>query len=155
MVKIVKKNLVEYSFVESHKYAHYTVNGETFMNCGDFLEIALKAVLGLKPVKDGNGKFSEGSDIEEYKMSVKSGKATLTSVELGDTKEEILNNYFAQTASTSWAWVTMIDENIIAYIMNKAEFTEFTKNWTSPVYDKKLRYKSTSPAMLEWLNKRV
>ena len=90
-------------------------------------------------------------------MSVKSNKATLTSVKLGSDYNEVKENYFKRVHSTSWAWVvTYEDADSEAYIMNREEFEEFMDNWSG--FDKSrqvVRFKATSGKMVKWLEERV
>ena len=65
----------KFAFDPAHKGASYTLDGEHYMNGGEFAEIADKMVKGLGSKKDANTPFDKGSDIEETDTSVKSSKA--------------------------------------------------------------------------------
>ena len=145
-----------YAYDPARKGAKYTLDDVHWMNNGEFAEVVAKAVRGYMLAKDANTRYDEGSDIEETKTSVKSGKATLTSVVLGNNKQEVLNTYFATVHSTNWDWVIIIDDMAIIYNMNAEEFREFCEEWAS--YDehrKVVRFKATSGKMIKWLEERL
>lgn len=146
-----------YTYDPSHKGAPYTMDGgQSWKNHGDLCEIALKSVLGFKAEKDGNGSYDTCSDIEELNTSVKSAKATLVNKVLGDCFDSYLDKYLATVHSNRWAWVTIIDDVVVAYWMDKAEFVEFTKMWAYWTADRKvIRYKDCSSKMLRWLDGKV
>ena len=73
----------KFTFDPTHKGAPYTLDGEHYMNSGEFAEVADKMVKGYGSKKDANTPFDKGSDIEETNTSVKSSKATLTSAQIG------------------------------------------------------------------------
>lgn len=156
MKKMIYHNLKKYTFDINHKGAHFTFNGKKFMNSGEFCEVELKYCFGLKAIKDFNTPFNEGSDIEKFEMSVKSSKATLTSMVLGNSFENVLKKYFEETASKTWAWVTIIEDTLTVYIMNKNEFKNFTENWsTFDTHRNVIRYKATSGKMIKWFEERI
>ena len=156
MEKFMAQNTLSFTFDASHKGAPYTIDcGAHYMNAGDFAEIAFKHALGLPAVKDGNGDFRKVSDVPSLSMSVKSGKATLTSAKLGNSAQEILANFFSVCASDKFAWIVILDNIINAYIMNAVEFREFTLVWGR--YDASrqvIRFKTSSAKMLAWLESR-
>lgn len=156
MEKFTAENTLAFTFDASHKGAPYTIDGGAhWMNGGDFAEIALKNAFGLPAVKDGNGDFRDVSDIPEYNLSVKSSKATLTCVKLGNSAEEILANFFSVCASDKFAWVIILDNVVNAYIMNAVEFKNFALTWGR--YDASrqvIRFKTSSAKMVAWLESR-
>lgn len=146
----------QFQFDPERKGAKFTLDGIHWLNSGEFAEVADKAIKGYDLSKDANTAYDKGSDIKETRTSVKSGKATLTSKVLGNSMKEVLNTYFANTHSTNWDWVVLIDDEVIIYNMNAKEFNEFTREWAT--YDanrKVVRYKATSGKMLKWLEERV
>lgn len=157
MKKAILLHNLTYTFDGNRKGAKYTFdNGEHWKNGGEATEICLKSGFGFEPTKDGNTPFDVGSDIEQLQMSVKSSKATLTSIILGYDFDSILKCYFERTASRCWAWGILIDDTVTAYIMNAQEFERFTREWAS--YDdnrKVIKYKSTSGKMIKWLEEHL
>lgn len=144
----------DFAFDPAHKGAPYTMDGEHYMNGGEFAEIADKMVKGLGSKKDANTPFDKGSDIEETATSVKSSKATLTSAQIGYDFESIKRCYFARVHSTNWDYVVILDDTVIVYNMNAAEFESFLDNWASYYKDRNvIRMKATSGKMLQWLDK--
>ena len=78
---------INYIYDARRKGAKYSFDGgQTWKNNGEAVEIVLKWALGLEATKDGNTPFDKGSDIEEYKASVKSPKFTLTTCNIGNDK---------------------------------------------------------------------
>ena len=156
MKKAVYEINIKYIFDNNRKGAKYSIDGTHFFNSGELAEIMDKSVKGYKVAKDANTAYDKGSDIEETNTSVKSGKATLTSKVLGNSKDEILTNYFNTVHSDNWDWVVIIDDTITIYNMNKSEFNEFCQEWSS--YDegrKVVRFKATSGKMIKWLEERA
>lgn len=156
MLKTVVKNTVKYEFVPSHKGAPYTFDGEHFMNAGQLKQILRVFSLYGRLERPDKVPYNLGSDIPELHESVKSSKATLTTVVLGESFDEVLDKYIKTTASTSHSYVVLDNDMIITYIMNMSEFVEFTKCFASYAKDRKvIRYKADSKLMLEWLESRV
>lgn len=155
MQKEIFIGLKKYTFDNEHKGAHYTFDGEKYMNAGEWCEAQYKYVLGFEATKDANTAFDAGSDIEQLHRSVKSSKATLTSEVLGRDMETSLTCYFERVASTSWAWVIPMDETLTVYVMDADEFKEFTELWASYTNEGRIRYKATSGKMIKWFEERV
>lgn len=145
-----------YIFDPTHKGAPYSFDGVHWLNNGEFLEPCTKWLFGYEMKKDANTPFDKGSDIPEINASVKSSKATLTSVKLGSTFEEIKRNYFERVHSTLWIYATMIEDKIVVYLMNKDEFAEFMDCFGTYCTDRQvIRFKSTSGKMIKWFEERV
>lgn len=156
MKKIVSAVLA-HDFRPEHRGAPYFFNN-CYMNSGEFIEYCVKAAYGFKPCKDSNTAYNNGADIAELGISVKSSKATLTSIELGKTKTEIINRYFETAIANAWAYGTIQDDALIIYIMDKAEFAMFLDNFSTVQKSSSkngqkniVRLKATSLKMLEWL----
>ena len=93
-------------------------------NAGDFFEIADKFVKGYDTHKDGNGKYNEGSDIEETHTSCKSWEFTLAPIK-DNTFEAILETYWKEVESTNFDFGWREEEELIIYNMNADEFNQF------------------------------
>ena len=145
MKKIEAEIRINYTFDNNRKGAKYTLNGLNWMNHGEFAEVVTKNILGFESVKDANTAFDKGSDIPEIKASVKSSKASLTSMKLADTFEGSMNEYFKRTHSV------IIDENATLYMMNEKEFRLFMMNFSSLNERKVIRFKATSGKMVKFL----
>lgn len=143
-----------YQFIASHKGAPYTFDGEHFLNCGEFLEVGEKMVLGLKGEKDANTPFDKGSDIEETNTSVKSSGATISPIK-GESVDEIMKEYFERVHSDNWDYVTIIDEEMVVYKMDANEFGEFVKEFGKVNERKVVRLKKESGKMIKWFEERV
>lgn len=142
-----------YEFRAEHKGAPYTLDGIHYMNGGEFAEVAFKAVNGFEAVKDANGRFDLVDDVAELNASVKSGKATLTSVKLGSDFDTTLANYFKAVHSTKWIWVAIIDGVVNWWMMNRAEFAEFVRVFGTWTADRQvIRFKAMSSKMVKWFD---
>ena len=140
----------------AHKGAHYSLDGEHWMNNGEFAEVADKIVKGFGSTKDANTAFDKGSDIPQTQTSVKSGKATVTTVKLGNDFQSFKRAYFSRVHSTNWDYVVVLDDSIIVYNMNAVEFESFLDEWATFQKDRQtIRIKATSAKMLAWLDQRV
>ena len=146
----------QFAFDPTHKGAPYTLDGEHYMNGGEFAEIADKMVKGYGSKKDANTPFDQGSDIEETATSVKSSRATLTSMKIGYDFESIKRCYFARVHSTNWDYVVVLDDTLVIYNMDATEFEAFLNEWSVYCKDRNvIRMKVTSAKMLQWFDKRV
>lgn len=146
-----------YYYDNTRKGAKYSLDGKHYFNGGNFVEIAINNGFGYGVKYDTDCiPFDAGSDIEPLHMSVKSSKATLTSIILGHDMKTCLDAYFARVASTSWAWGIIVDDTIHCYIMNAQEFRTFTEQWASYYEDRhNIRFKATSGKMIQWLEERI
>ena len=121
-------------------------------------------LIGQHPIKHDHTAWNIGSDIEPLKMSVKSNRFSLTSGGQlrGNSKAEMLNDYFARVASTVFAYVTDTYE---VFEMDATEFRAFLEVFTYEECDSsskggklKLRaYRETrnNNEMLNWLYERA
>lgn len=145
----------DYQFDSTHAGAPYSIDGK-HCNAGEAVEILLKAALELTAEKDPNTPFDEGSDIPELHASVKSPNFTLTSVNLGESFEEVMENYFERTASTCTAWGYIAGEELVVYWMSMDEFREYLEEFGTWEKSRKvIRGKKLSKKMLDWLDKRM
>lgn len=135
----------------------FIVNGKVY-NRGEFLEIVYKDYLGLSAEKDSNTSFDMGDDIPEFQESVKSRGFSLTCVELGKNKEEIINAFMARVHSTKFTYLMFNEaENaIVGYSMNQKQFEMFLKMFgvldrDSKSKKLKVRIKHETKKMIEWL----
>ena len=151
MKKIEAEIRINYTFDNNRKGAKYTLNGLNWMNHGEFAEVVTKNILCFESVKDANTAFDKDSDIPEIKASVKSSKASLTSMKLADTFEGSMNEYFKRTHSEIFIYTVIIDENATLYIMNEKEFKLFMMNFSSLNERKVIRFKATSGKMVKFL----
>lgn len=145
-----------FEYDPAHRGAPYSLDGEHYMNAGEFAEVADKLCKGFGSSKDANTPFDKGSDIAETMTSVKSSKATLTGAQIGYDFESIKKCYFARVHSTNWDYVVIMDDTLTVYNMDAAEFEDFMDNWATYSKDRNvIRFKATSGKMLNWLDERV
>ena len=154
MKRICYTNRMEY-IVTEHKGAKYLV-GESHKNRGELKELITQFNNGFTCHK-GNTSFDKGHDIDELKASVKSSGASLACI-YGNSKEDIINEYFKRVASTMWIWVEFNETTqlVTEYRMNKKEFAEFLNLFSiltkeSGSDKQKVRFKATTKKMIEWL----
>lgn len=143
---------LSYTFDATRKGAKYTIDGQHWLNAGEFLEAAAKAAHGLDPAKDANTRFDKGSDVPEFHASVKSGKASLTNMQLADTFEASVAAYFEQVASSEFWYVTQLDDMLVIYKMNATKFERFVRKFAKLNERGVLRFATTSSKMLAWLD---
>jgi len=143
-----------YTFDAGRSGAKYTLDGVHYMNSGEFAEVVTKSVLGFEAHKDANTSYDKGSDIEELNASVKSSKASLTSMVLADTFEESMNVYFENTHSSLFIYTVVMDETATLYMMNASEFRAFMTIWAKLNERGVIRFKATSGKMVAWLEER-
>lgn len=99
--------------------------------------------------------FDKGSDIPEYKMSVKSARFTLASHLQGDTYEEMKEDFFNRCASEVFAYVTKCGE---VYTMTAEIFSSFLDQFATIGRqssknggNKTIRMRSETKEVLSWL----
>ena len=156
MKKTVFTMNFHFEYDPAHRGAPYSLDGEHYMNAGEFAEVADKLCKGLGSSKDANTPFDKGSDIAETMTSVKSSKATLTGAQIGYDFESIKKCYFARVHSTNWDYVVIMDDTLMVYNMDAAEFEDFMDNWATYCKDRNvIRFKATSGKMLNWLDERI
>lgn len=155
MKKRTTQITLEYRYDPNHSGAHYTLDGEHFMNGGDFAEVDTKHEHGFAAKKDGNTAYDIESDIPEMNASVKSSGFTLTSKVLADSFNETIEKYFQTVHSTLWIYVIIIGEEVTFYYMNATEFRQFLETFGTWTERKVIRGRKTSGKMITWLDERV
>ena len=155
MKKLVKEINIKYTYDPTHSGAHYTIDGTHYMNGGDITEVCIKSALGFECKKDGNTPYNKGSDIEELNASVKSSKATVANMVLGDTMETSMDTFFATVHSTLFIYGIIIENDITMYFMDSVEFREFLTDWAKLNERGYMRLKATSGKMIKWFEERV
>ena len=134
---------------------HHFFDGNEGINKEQCLDFHFNGRCG----KHDNEPFDKGSDLPEQRMSVKSAKFSLCSYGMlrGESFEEMLDDFFARVASTSFAYVTKTYE---VYEMDAVEFREFLGLFSYASHDyngkgSKIKGRSESKKMLLWLSERV
>ena len=151
-MKDIRKVNINVTYDPNHKGAHYTIDGEHFMNAGDLAECLVKAAHGLDPVKDGNGAFDKVADVPEYNASVKSSNATVCGRKLADDKAEFIEKFLEQSVANSY-WYVIVDGNkVTTYKMNVDTFRKFLTKFANINERGALRLPRTTTMMLRWLD---
>ena len=151
-MKYMRALNLSYTYDATRKGAKYTIDGQHWLNGGEFAEIAAKAAHGLDATKDANTRFDEGSDVPEFHASVKSSKASLTNMKLADDFEGSVRAYFEQVASSEFWYVTIADELVTIYKMNATKFERFLRKFSKLNERGVIRIAATSAKMLAWLD---
>ena len=127
-----------YTYDPSHNRARYTLNGENWMNHGEFCERMAKAILGFEPHKDSLP-FDTDYDIPELKASVKSYKCGLTDrKDMPKTPTEFLSEFWRREIAELHIYVCDHGEYFNLYMMNTAEFRSMIENlatWDEAIHN--------------------
>ena len=133
----------------------------TYSNWGNHCEQALTFTLTGEIRKHDHVPFYIDSDIPEFNMSVKSSGFTLASgkVNMGETFEEKLSDFFGRVHSDKFAYVTV---DMVAYVMDKGEFEQFLRTFCYMDRDSKknggllkVKCRKESQKMIQWFSERV
>lgn len=155
MKKRIEKIAIDYTFNTAHKRANYTLDGEHWMNGGEFAEIITKKVLGFTPKKDANTAYDVASDIPELNASVKSSHFTLVNKVLADTFDETVNKYFETVHSTTWIYTIIIEDTATLYFMTAEEFREYLYTFATLNERNVIRARTLSAKMIAWFENRL
>lgn len=140
---------------------YHIINYHFNTNEGINKEQCLDEFFNKRHGKHDNLKWNEGSDLPEQKMSVKSARFSLCAGGQlkGETLSEMITDYFARVASIVFAYVT---KEYAVYEMNATEFREFLEKFATLERESsknggkiKVKAKSESKAMIQWLTERV
>ena len=66
-----------------------------------------------------------------------------------------MTEYFERVHSDNWDYVTLVDEEVIVYNMEKEEFMEFVKEFGRINTRKVVRLIKESGRMIRWLEERI
>lgn len=157
MTKTIYSINFAYGFDGTRKGAKYTFDGTHYKNTGEFLEFALKRILGYADwnVKDSH-RFDVDSDITDLRCSIKSAESSLFNIHLADNFDDSLELYFAKVHSTMWKYVMLVNDTLVVYTMNREKFREFVSlfgRWDS--YKGKIKIKTNSKKLLGWLEENL
>lgn len=128
-------------------------------NAGINAEQSLRYFLHGYTTAHDSRRFDEASDIDN--ISVKSARFTLVQGGLlnGSELEPMVDDYFSRVHSTEFAYVA---RDFTVYMMNAEEFREFLMTFCTVERDSyknggklKVRARSESKRMVEWLNERA
>lgn len=128
-------------------------------NAGINAEQSLRYFLHGYTTAHDSRRFDEASDIDN--ISVKSAHFTLVQGGLlnGSELEPMIDDYFSRVHSTEFAYVA---RDFTVYMMNAEEFREFLMTFCTVERDShknggklKVRARSESKKMVEWLNERA
>lgn len=154
MKKAIYSIGVPYLYDKAHKSAPYYIPAlDKWSNLGEFAELQLVHALTGEIRGRDNVAYNEGSDVPEFNLSVKCGRASLANNLDGETKEERLDTFFRNVASTAFAYCVLVDDELVTYTMDKSEFHEFCGEWAYATGKKLRLYKNTR--MHAWCEDRV
>ncbi len=156
MKRIQKHVTINYKMDTARHGAPYTMDNIHYFNHGELTEFIVKACLGYDAIKESNGRYDEIDDIADIHASVKSNRATLTSVQLGTSFDEIVNAYFKTAPTKTWIYAILDDDVCTMYIMNQSEFKAFLYRFGYYCkYRNVVRLKTDSKKMRLYLNIRA
>lgn len=122
----------------------------TYRNNGQHLEQVVRFNLTGEISKADNRKATECGDCLDYQ--IKSARATIC-------KGTDIKAHLDSDAATAYIYVTA---ELVGYTMSKAEYLEFTTEFATLTREskanggaEKMRLKSESKAMLEWLRAKI
>ena len=151
-IEYFSKTVIVYD--ESHKGAKYYVNG-AYKNEGEIVECGRSECAGYDFKKDGNTAYNKGSDVGD--ISVKSGRARLTTVRLADERIAFIDEYMRQEPSKSFSYgIYHGNGSFTFYEMSRQEFREFAVTflkWTPS--EKTPRFPTTNREVIKWLEERI
>lgn len=154
MKKAIYSIGVPYMYDKAHKGAPYFIPAlGKWSNLGGFAELQLAYALTGEVRGKGNTAYDAGSDVPEFNLSVKCGRASLANNLEGTTKKERIETFFNNVVSTSFAYCILMNEDLIVYTMNKSEFRGFCEAWAYATGKKLRLYENTK--MHAWCEDRV
>lgn len=122
---ITAETPLNFIYDPKHNRARYSLNGENWMNHGEFCERIAKAILGFQPTKDSVA-FDKGYDIPELKASVKSYKCGLSNCkDMPKTPDAFLAEFWKRDIAELHIYVCDHGEYFNLYLMNTPEFKAF------------------------------
>ena len=148
----LSKTVITYD--ESHKGAKYFANG-SYKNEGEIVECGRSEYGGYGFRKDANTAFNMGSDVGD--VSVKSGRARLTTIRLASECIAFIDEYLKQEKSLSFCYgIYHGNGRFTFYEMSRQEFREFAitfVKWTPS--ESTPRFPTTTKEVVRWLDERV
>lgn len=149
---------LSYTFDANRRGSKYTLDGERWMNHGDFCECLAKSVLGFEPKKDANTRNDKGHDIEELNASVKSWNCGLSDrKDLGKDRETYVKTFFStELPNTTYIWVFESGEYVDLWYLNEEEFRLFVDEcamWDN--HCEKIRFKLCNNKINVWLESKL
>lgn len=118
-----------YIYDPAHNRARYSLDGEKWMNHGEFCERMTKAILGYKPDKDSVA-FNKKCDIPELKASVKSYKCGLSDrKDMPKNPIEFMEQFWREDVAELYIYSCDHGEYMNLYMMSEAEFKPFVEHF--------------------------
>lgn len=151
-IEYLSKTAIVYD--ENHKGAKYYVNG-AYKNEGELIECGRSECAGYGFRKDGNTAFNKGSDVGD--ISVKSGRARLTTIRIANERIAFINKYLENEPSKSFSYgIYHGNGKFTFYEMSRTEFREFAITFTKWTPSESTpRFPVTSKEVVKWLEERV
>jgi hypothetical protein len=154
MYKIEYSSKTVIVYDENHKGAKYFVNG-AYKNEGELIECGRSERAGLGFRKDGNTAYNMGSDVAD--ISVKSGRARLTTIRLANDRLTFIDKYLENEPSKSFSYgIYNGNGKFTFYEMSREEFREFAVTFTKWTPSESTpRFPVTSKEVVRWLEERL
>lgn len=167
MIKNTYKNEMPYEITGIPRAQYYIPGAKGNCNHGNLCESIVKFHRGLDYISNPNVSGMKGYDIPEEQIEVKSSACGLGR-DIGEpwfSAAQQISYYFKHSPrGKKWMWVEFDEETQIVteYIMNKSEFGGFLhialrskQHLQSNKKSINVRFKSSSKALREWLDKKV
>lgn len=169
MQKVTAIHSVPFVYTGKAKTPYYVPALNTNYNGGQLVDIVWNNVASGEIRRPDSVSFDKGSDIPEWRASVKSKGCSLLGIEGKYSRSELLQIYEERDASTWYIWTVEVTERTTtAYIMNRAEMMglarlfaklDSKKDKEGKVIESKLRVqksdKDLSRDFLKYLNELV
>lgn len=128
MKKFTAVHSVEFVYTGKAKTPYFVPALNANYNCGQLDDIVANNVASGEIRRPDSVPFDKGSDIPEWRASVKSKGCSLLGLEGEYTRAELLQIYAERDASTWYIWVEEVTaRTMTAYVMNRAEMMELAK----------------------------
>lgn len=128
MKKFTAIHSVEFVYTGKAKVPYYVPALDADYNRGQLDDIVANNVASGEIRRPDPVPFDKGSDIPEWRASVKSKGCSLLGLEGEYSRAELLQIYAERDASTWYIWVEEVTtRTITAYIMNRAEMMQLAR----------------------------
>lgn len=130
MKKVVMAHGIEFVKTDKARTPYFVPALNAYYNGGQLYDIAANGAASHQVRRPDPVAFDKGSDIPEWRASVKSRGCTICEFRKECTRDELLATFEQMDASNRYIWADdLTDKEITFYIMTKAEFFGLLKNF--------------------------
>ena len=128
MKKFTAIHSVEFVYTGKAKVPYYVPALDADYNRGQLDDIVVNNVASGEIRRPDPVSFDKGSDIPEWRASVKSKGCSLLSLKGEFSRDELLQIYAERDASTWYIWIEEVTaRTVTAYVMNRAEMIQLAR----------------------------